>query len=298
MKTFINNVYRIIFRIRRGIERRLFLLFNSRPSSTPFISGDGFRKISHHVYEKRTVFNPMKIVEKEIVFLEVELLDKYFEEIHPKINCNYILITHNGDNEINKEIVNKYLDNKIIHWFAQNVSVDHPKLTPIPIGLENRKYCNNGVISYLKKATKSSKEKINKILYGFNILTNLTERQAAYNILSKLTIGDKIDGWPFPKEYFEMLARYKFVASPPGNGIDCHRTWEAMYLETVPIVKDSLLVQYFRSLNLPLWVVTDWKELSLLSEQEFGNIYLKITKESNKEALHMDYWIKKINQFR
>ncbi|CAF4378106.1 unnamed protein product, partial [Adineta steineri] len=30
--------------------------------------------------------------------------------------------------------------------------------------------------------------------------------------------------------------QYPFWLSPRGNGLDCHRTWEALYLDTIPIV--------------------------------------------------------------
>ncbi len=38
-----------------------------------------------------------------------------------------------------------------------------------------------------------------------------------------------------PKVYARNC-QYSFWLSPRGNGIDCHRTWEALYLDVIPIV--------------------------------------------------------------
>ena len=34
------------------------------------------------------------------------------------------------------------------------------------------------------------------------------------------------------KDYRKVLSNSYFVISPPGNGIDCHRTWEALIHKT------------------------------------------------------------------
>ena len=38
---------------------------------------------------------------------------------------------------------------------------------------------------------------------------------------------------------WETTAQFAFVASPPGNGFDCHRTWEALILGCIVIVQNS-----------------------------------------------------------
>jgi hypothetical protein len=41
-------------------------------------------------------------------------------------------------------------------------------------------------------------------------------------------------------EFYDCLGRSKFVVSPEGNGVDCHRHYEALVMGAVPIVEDSL----------------------------------------------------------
>ena len=49
---------------------------------------------------------------------------------------------------------------------------------------------------------------------------------------------------PYPA-YLAEMAGHHFCLSPPGNGLDCHRTWECLYLGVVPVVRrgdgDALL---------------------------------------------------------
>lgn len=42
-----------------------------------------------------------------------------------------------------------------------------------------------------------------------------------------------------PLAYWTALQTSKFVASPEGNGVDCHRTYEALIAGAVPIVEDN-----------------------------------------------------------
>lgn len=45
-----------------------------------------------------------------------------------------------------------------------------------------------------------------------------------------------------PREVcWDHMTQMQFCASPHGNGLDCHRTWEALCLGCVPIVKSSPL---------------------------------------------------------
>ncbi|HAO64411.1 TPA: hypothetical protein DCQ44_00320, partial [Candidatus Taylorbacteria bacterium] len=94
--------------------------------------------------------------------------------------------------------------------------------------------------------------------------------------------------------YKRQLRQYKFVASPPGNGIEGHRTWEAMYMRTVPIVKRSPFIEYFKSLGMPLLVIDNWTDLEKYSEIDLANEYEKLKSGFDNLALYMDYWIELI----
>ncbi len=55
-------------------------------------------------------------------------------------------------------------------------------------------------------------------------------------------------------------SEYAFVISPHGNGVDCHRTWEALALGCVPIVRTSPLDALYE--GLPVLIVSNWCEVT------------------------------------
>ena len=60
--------------------------------------------------------------------------------------------------------------------------------------------------------------------------------------------------------YYAEIAAHRFALSPQGNGIDCYRTWEILYLGAIPIVMTSEPMSAFA--DLPILFTTDYSELS------------------------------------
>ena len=70
------------------------------------------------------------------------------------------------------------------------------------------------------------------------------------------------DPVPF-EQYYETLARYAFVLSPPGNGFDAFRTWEALAVGAVPIVLNASALGFDTRLydGTAAWVVSSAQEV-------------------------------------
>ena len=83
-------------------------------------------------------------------------------------------------------------------------------------------------------------------------------------------------------DYFKSLPSYKFVVSPEGNGIDCHRHYEALMAGCIPIVEDT---PYIRSLyeNCPILYTSDYSEIT--PEYLVGKYNEMIDKEYNFSRL-------------
>jgi hypothetical protein len=74
---------------------------------------------------------------------------------------------------------------------------------------------------------------------------------------------------------YKRNRQYPFWLSPRGGGIDCHRTWEALYLDIIPIVwNNSLNVLYE---NLPVLIINGHEELN----EKF--LYAKLNEISTKK---------------
>ena len=282
----------LIDKINRRL-RRAFISLSSTPrkGSHPFISGDTFREWADFVYENGSKCKAEDIKEGSIVFLSGECLDEFFNKIHPNINCCYKLITHNSDRGIGEKEIS-YIDHKVIRWFAQNALVIHPKITPIPIGLESLSYSNAGRLSLFKNLAYPRNYK-KDILVNFNVLTNPKERKDCLEKMRKNKLANIVEKKISQRDYIKLLKSSLAVASPPGNGEDCHRTWEAILFGTIPIVKRSAFVEHFASLGLPLWIVEDYSEITSASEKELRKkceVLLARSIGISKNLLAYHYW--------
>jgi len=271
---------------------RCFLIRNSahpRASSSPYISGDTFRSFAQHLYDETHLCVGRDIQKNDIVFVKADYLDDFFSHIHPSILFPYILISHNSDRNIITQDLQK-IDEKIIHWFAQNVTTKHPKLTPLPIGLENRHLSHHGRISKFKKWNKYMPIKKPRILSAFSVSTNIPERSKALIYLKNHPLVDNNTIYISSQKHMTLLAQHMYVASPPGNGIDCIRTWEALYLKTIPIVKRSVATEYFKKIGLPLVLIDDWNELDMVDEPSLITQYNNMKEGFENKALSSSFW--------
>jgi hypothetical protein len=138
--------------------------------------------------------------------------------------------------------------------------------------------------------------KLNRIFYQFSVGTNPGERGPAKEYFSSHPLMDTTNMHLDTYFHLQILMNYKFVASPPGNGIESSRTWEALLLKTIPIVKDFPSNRYYASLGLPIWIVKDWKELEEFDEEKLADKYDVLISRANWKPLFMDFWIDMIRR--
>lgn len=290
-ETYIFNIkYKTIYAFRRRLKRVLVnKLHLNRTNNYPYISGDGFRCLAQHVHDESSNVEPEKVQLGDLVFLNPDFIVDYFKNIHPRIQNKYILITHNSDLGIQENHL-QYIDEKIAHWFAKNVLAGHEKITPIPIGLTNNFLNKIGKTSDMSLVRKIiTNEKTAGISYGFSLASG-SERIQLLEILKKHTlavnVSEKTQG-----AYFKKMSTYSFVASPEGNGADCHRTWEALYLGCLPIVKKNYFIDHFKNMGIPMLTIDTWNEIEKLDDVMLNNIYNELKPALEHESLFMSYWI-------
>jgi hypothetical protein len=291
----------MIFKIKTFIRRLFVKLFNiNRPTSYPFITGDSFRSMSQHVFDGISDMKPELVEKNDIVFVRSDFLVEFFEKKHPSIKNEYILISHNADADITQDY-EKYIDNKIIHWFAQNLTFKNGKISPLPIGVTNYHYVNTlgkGKIDSLSRFIniKNSVEKIkDKISFGFHFsktcfVPRSLERMALDKKLGGDSNFDRINTAD-QSEYFNKLIKYYFTVSPEGMGTDCYRIWESFYLGVVPIVKRSVITEYYKEISLPVFIIDDWNEMEKIFKNGLVTEYDKLKAEFNNKAIYINYWM-------
>ena len=89
-------------------------------------------------------------------------------------------------------------------------------------------------------------------------------------------------------------SRFRFHLSPEGNGLDCHRTWEALYLGVVPIVQSGPLNELLA--DTPAWIVDDWQVITMDSLQQRWKERTEAWRGKTVERLHFGYWKKRVIQ--
>ncbi len=214
----------------------------------------------------------------------------------------------------------KYINHyKISKWYTWNKQYSHHRLTCIPIGLNNDRQ-NKSLTVWLKKnnlTTKILQNSVKSKLLCVNCSphTNVIRKfivEKAKNEWSSFCdfvkgvpplcvyyrncvggdcINQRINITMTNPDFYDCIKDYKFILSPPGAGEDCHRTWEALYLGCIPIVRSSNINELYE--DLPIVVV---ESFDIISEQFLNMKYSEIAEKKlqnkyNYSKLYNKYWI-------
>jgi hypothetical protein len=244
------------------------------------------------------------------IFITSDLLEFFVQDILGKITNKFILISGMSVKTCPVEALKqisffKLINNSnLIKWCSQNNVIQHyPTIIQIPLGLDYHAVYNDpnkwkniadGVTpveqeKYLIDVINNAKpfyERINKIYVNFDINADRFEQRK--DCLKKISPS-------LLSMYQQKLKRtqtwinttkYAFVLSPYGQGMDCHRTWEALILGSIPILKSKDFVKMFE--DLPVLFVEDWSQINqkLLDDtiEKFKTINF------NYDKLTMEYW--------
>lgn len=288
------NIIKYYFRkLRRKITYYNIHIYPNifRPTSKPFISGDTFRDYSNHIHDETQGFDLKKVKKNDIIFLKSELIDTFFNYFHPKIKEPYILITHNSDFIIEEKHLS-YKDDLIIHWFAQNLNFpNNDGVSVLPIGLENKRYLNNGVLRDFKNY--QNQKKNSHILCSFNENTH-PERGEVLSVIENNIYVD-IANFKSHKEYIKNMSQYKFNLCPRGNGHDTHRFWESLMVGTFPIVERNSFTTNMENMGIPAIYLDSWNQLNSYDINNLNDIFIKLTKKDKDKYLSFEFWKENIN---
>lgn len=239
------------------------------------ISGNSFKAIADDFLDEEKTY--IDITKKpKTIFLKTDWIELFKSKVLPQIDYHFKLITHNADRPCPSGNLDLLEDARLIKWYGMNCQIQHPKLQPIPIGIANEKW-PHGNKDTLLEIISTEIPKTNLCYSNFEVTTNFNKRTEVLNIVkTKSFIDIDIQKLSF-KEYLSKLKSYKFVISPPGNSVDCHRIWEALYLDVIPIVEKNIAMNYFY--DLPILFVDSFNELTYnMLEKEYTNS-LKVKKD-------------------
>lgn len=293
----------IFYKIFRKINTLAYSLYQKylkkyiKLSSKPFITGDTLRSQSNHILDDTSKINPRKIKTGDLIFIKTDYLNKFLELNLSELPDKLVLVTHNSDINIKRNPFGNQLSEKSIHWFAQNLEIDttlEPFIHPLPIGFENRNWLKNGKLSVLRNV-KIKDNKRNKIFCAFNTSTN----KERIKILHHLDLNNNVEYFRriSHKRYMDTLSEYKVSICPPGNGVDTHRIWESLLVETLPIVEQSIFTENLFSLGVPLLLINSWDELEGINENFIADAYSNnLTKLRDQRFTDYLFWMNKLKK--
>ena len=297
-------MFNLINKLKRYIRSKYKLAENERPTSYPFISGDTYRSISDVIVESKKDFElfleHIKYINIKIIFVSLSFIYKnenYFIDNLNKINEDLkscVIILHNGDKIPCDDFFLK-LSNIFKKVYCVNSMSKISNIIALPIGLENYHLFNNGKIEKLIQYNNSIRiNQKNIILFScFDVSTNYELRKPIQEKFIKSKFIHNYNALN-NSEYVNHLKRSFFIISPPGNGLDCHRNWEAIYYKCIPVVLKNYLPKHFID-NLPILAVNSYDEILDKSDSELKYLYNEIVENRSTEIAYFDYWKKIIN---
>jgi len=306
MKNILINIL-IIFVIICVISVIVFLQFKF--TNTVLISTKSFITLCDHYAAELRVFESTDIPKTyprkngESIYIHTTALDRFVKEYLPNIKYKFFLLTGDSDrpvpgDEPYKEIINHPL---LIIWFSQNCTNPIGKLQQIPIGIDYHSLEKESMKWGEKQTPKTqertlfscvtTKPKLNKCYANYHL--NMENKRYTYDRRDALNQVPKELVFYEPTEVtrtesWKNMVKYKYTISPLGNGLDCHRTWEAIALGCIPIVRTSPLDSLYD--GLPVLIVNKWSDITQQLLDNFKPSY------KNMEKIKIKYWINKIKK--
>jgi hypothetical protein len=215
-----------------------------------FIDGDFFESLADYsfgdMYSNNITQPSYEILksvfdkfENPIFFIETHRIGYLLNEVRRFPNQKCRIIAHNSDATFGQELL-QYIPKNVEKLWCQNYNyIETDVVKSLPIGLERVRWFPEQKKQESLYNIMSSDIKRDKLVYmNFNPNTN-PERKKIFELLKDKVDYEMVGNGGDYQNYLRKLKEYKYIISPPGNGIDCHRNWEAIYCGCIPIVLES-----------------------------------------------------------
>lgn len=258
-------------------------------------------------------------VELPSIFCHPNAVREFMLKFLAKIDFPFVLVTSHYDSDMPDGVLAKnesalLLSNRhLVRWYTQNCVVTHPKITCIPIGLDYHTISNaNPATGHPWGRLESPLEQDTTVLVLRSQMKPIENRILQCYSTCHMFIGkghgqDRIDAvnqvpssllylekGRVPREAsWKKQLEFAFVLSPHGNGLDCHRTWEALALGCIPVVKTSPLDHMYS--GLPVLIVRAWTDVTSALLQDTIVRFKDLIKPTQLPTkLSLGYWVEHI----
>ena len=177
----------------------------------------------------------------------------------------FIIFTNLEDTPIDS-FIHTLIPYNVLCISAVNAIEHGGKVIPAPYGVQRRMSRLDTRIEQLKNAMGKNLDPPLQFYINHNDNSH-PERKGLKDLFRNwATVEDQRVDYT---NFLLNLARHKFILSPRGNAIDCHRHWEILYMRRVPVMKrHPYLEALFK--NYPVLFVDKYSDITkdLLLENE------------------------------
>jgi hypothetical protein len=227
------------------------------------------------------------------VYCKVDHLIGLFDQVR-QVRNRVVLVSSESDRPITKEFFQR-CPPQIAHWFSTNIQTKDERLSALPLGLANS-YCGVTLKAPLIAAHSRPTGQRSRWLYvNFRTASNPAVREPMMHHFRGsrnadwVTVQEAVLGF---ETFVEEMASHRFMLCPPGNGVDTHRLWEALYSRTIPVALASLEMDAFR--DLPILFIEDFRQLTRdFLAREYERI---ISSKWNWQKLFLPWWRDRIRE--
>jgi len=268
----------------------------------PLIGYLTFRNICDRVIDDfMEEFDPCDVKCGDSIFVNIQYLDWFAEQVHDRIQHPYVLVTCDYGGALPTPASKKLLyDPKCAAWFGRNMIFSyHPKLVQLPFGQDM------GCISIehgverplLEACTKKSSVTKKHLLYMNHTPRSYGDRDKIVKLFENAPYcmtrnrSDAEYKHVSFEQYYEDLLSSCFVISPLGLETDCIRTWEALALGCIPIMEHAFIDPLFE--GLPVVIVHNWEQID---EEFLHKKYEQLKDLKDIEKIFFNYWGAKIKE--
>jgi hypothetical protein len=282
------------------------------------------RKLRHDLISDYSVCEHLR--EGEIIWVRLSWLNSFVRQILPRLNAKFVLVTADSDSSTPSEVPATRTLLKcphLLHWYTQNYdgTKAEGRISPIPIGIDFHMLSERpiwgellasppeqeGQLKAIADALLPLEDRIPQVYVDFehrrrfflrrfrfrHPLPGTRFQESRWRIARKLKHNQSVVFQPdlLPRrEMWRKRGRYAFVLSPHGNGLDCHRTWEALALGHIVLVPSSSLNNLYE--GLPVVPLKSWSDITFDNLEKWLHVCPHTSLAQGK--LTSRYWIERM----
>lgn len=250
----------------------------------------------------------------DLVWVRFSYVRSFLKQVLPLVKAKFILITADCPLGAPLPIMGEALEileyPNVLHWFAQDCNGPGflGRMSPLPLGIDFHTISEQAMwgepitspqrqeqmLKGIRRSFRPARERIRKVYIDFAWQPpNRYQPWKRQYVLAKVLTNPCVffQTGPLPRrDVWQKWGEYAFVLSPIGDGLDCHRTWEALACGNIVLVQSSPLDCLFE--GLPVIPIKDWSQVTERNLETWLDAYHGC--DINEPRLGSDYWITKM----